>query len=167
MPVITVRRFDYDTLKNKLTADDKIVVLSCDSCARLSDGLGGKKALANLVDKLEADGFQVVYQKLLPAACSHDHLKGCLNDAEARAALEEANVVISLSCERGVQEADVVLPDLRAIRVTQTLGHGIFSPEHGAILTQPIEGLGLQTDDAEGMSIINAASLLGLHPGSF
>ena len=45
MPTLTVRLFEYDVLKAKLKPDDRILILSCDSCAKKSDGLGGQQAL--------------------------------------------------------------------------------------------------------------------------
>ena len=43
---VTVRLFEYETLKAKLKPEDRIVILSCDSCAKHSAGLGGGHLLA-------------------------------------------------------------------------------------------------------------------------
>lgn len=167
MPTITVRRFEYEALKARLTPDDRIVILSCDSCAKQSNGLGGEQGLGGLADKLAADGFKFVHRELLPAACSPEQLRDRLRDEAARKLFEEADVIIPLSCRAGVKTADEVLPDLRILRVTRTLGTGSFSPATGARLTQPLEGIGIEIDDAEGISVVEAAKRLGLYSGGF
>jgi len=45
MPTITVRQFDYEELRRRLDPGDRILILSCNACARQSDGLGGKEGL--------------------------------------------------------------------------------------------------------------------------
>jgi hypothetical protein len=167
MPTLTVRRFEYEALKARLKPDDRIAILSCDSCAKQSDGLGGEQGLESLADKLSADGFNVVSRELLPIACSLEQLTALLDDEGNRKLFEEVDVIVPLSCQRGIESAKDILPGLRIIRVTETLGTGSFSPEAGARLTEPLEGLGIEIDDAEGISLREAADRLDLHPGSF
>jgi len=164
---VAVRRFDYEALRAELTPNDRIVVLSCDSCARLSDGLGGEQGLAGLADKLTADGFQVSCREVLPIACSLEQLRSCIDDQANRQLFEEADVVIPLACQAGVEKAREALPGVRVLQVTETLGKGVFSPETGARLTEPIESTGLAVDAAKGMPLDEATDRLGLHAGSF
>lgn len=167
MPTITVRRFDYETLKTKLTPDDKILILSCDSCAKLSDGLGGEQGLNSLASKLAADGFNVIHRELLQVACSSDQLRQRLADETIRALFEYADVIIPLSCRAGIENAKEAVSEPRILVVTKTLGKGTFSPETGARLTEPLEGIEIEMDDEEDISLAEAANRLGLHSGSF
>ena len=167
MPTITVRRFEYEELKDKLKPDDRIVILSCDSCAKLSNGLGGEQGLKGLADKLVADGFKVIHRELLPAACSPDQLRSRLDDEANRKLFEEADVVIPLACQAGEKRLREILPDLRVLRVTKTLGKGSYSPETGARLTEPLDDVRLEINDPEGIPLGDAAERLGLHAGSF
>lgn len=167
MPTITVRRFEYEVLKAKLKPDDRIVILSCDSCAKQSDGLGGEQGLKSLADKLAADGFSVVHRELLPVACSPKQLRVCRDDEGNRKLFEEADVVIPLACRAGEKRVSEILPDIRFLRVTKTLGKGSFSPETGARLTEPRDDVRLEIDDPEGIPLGDAAERLGLHAGSF
>ncbi len=167
MPTISVRRFEYEALKAELRPDDRIVVLSCDSCAKQSNGLGGEQGLRSLADKLVADGFNVLHRELLPIACSPEQLRDRLQDEETRKLFAEADVIIPLSCQAGENRASELLPGLRILRVTRTLGKGSFSPETGARLTEPLADVGLGTDDPEGMPLSDAAERLGLHAGKF
>ena len=167
MPIMTVRRFEYEALKSKLTRTDRIVILSCDGCARQSDGLGGEQGLENLADKLEADGFHVVRREVLPIACSPEQLRDRLNDEAGAETLEQTDVVIPLACRMGIRKAEEILPGLRILRVTETLGKGTLSPDGSARLTEPLDDVGIDVDDAEGMPLPEAAARLGLFPGSF
>ena len=167
MPTITVRRLEYNGLKAELTREDGIVILSCDGCARESNGLGGAGGLASLADKLIADGFNVVHRELLLVACSALHIRVRLRDEDTQRVLERADVVIPLSCSAGVDRANEILPNLRILKVTETLGRGTHSPETGARLTEPGQGVEIEIDDAEGIPIAEAAARLGLYAGSF
>ena len=167
MPTITVRQFEYQELKAKLKPDDRIVIVSCNSCAKQSDGLGGEQGLKSLADKLEADGFSVVHRELLPIACSPKQLRARPDDKGNQKLFEEADIIIPLSCETGIENAKEIIPGLRILRVTKTLGKGSFSPEAGARLTEPLEGIGIEIDDPEGISLPEVADRLGLYSGSF
>ena len=167
MPTLTARRFTYEVLKGQLRPDDRIVIVSCDSCAKASNGLGGEEGLSSLADKLVADGFKVLHRELLPIACSPEQLMELLQDEATRQLFEEANVIIPLSCQAGEKRMSENLPGLRMLRVARTLGKGFSSPETGARLTEPLEGIALEIEDPEGISLDDAAARLGLHAGSF
>jgi len=167
MATLTARFFDYETLKTKLAPGSKVVVVSCDCCARLSDGLGGQVGLDRLADKLEADGFEVVRRELLPEACSAEELAERLEDKATAGAFAEADVVIPLACCAGIDLAGKEFGEDRLLVVTCTLGQGPCSPESGPRLTEPREGIEIQIDDPDGIPLADAAQRLGLFPGSF
>ena len=167
MPTISVRRFCYDTLKANLKPDDRIVIVSCDSCARQSDGLGGEDGLNSLADKLVADGFNVVHRQLLPVACSAHQLTDRLQEAPIRKLFEEADIVIPLSCQAGEERASQTLANIRILGVTRALDTGSVSPERGTRLTKALDGVEIEIDSPEGISTTDAAKQLGLYSGSF
>ena len=167
MPTLIARRFDYEELKAKLRPHDKIVILSCDSCAQKSNNVGGRQGLDSLADKLLADGFNVLRRELIPAACSAEQLKDRLQDEPTRRLFEEADVVIPLCCRMGEKKLIETSPALRILPVTRTLGKGSYSPETGARLTAPAEDVELQIDDPDGIALSDAARQLGLPDGSF
>ncbi len=167
MPILSVRLFDYETLKTKLKPTDRIVIASCDGCARLSADLGGATGLNNLADQLAADGFHVVHRALIHFACAPEHWEEHLADESVRALLEEADVIIPLACDAGEKLTHETLPGVTLLRVTKTLGKGAHAPETGARLTEPADDTPLDIDDPEGLPLNDAAKHLGLHPGSF
>ncbi len=167
MPTITVRLFEYETLKATLKPEDRIVILSCNSCAKQSDGLGGGQGLKSLADKLVADGFSVVHRELIPVACSATQLTARRDDEGNRRLFEEADVIIPLSCQAGIDTAKDVLTELKVISVTRTVGKGSYSSEAGARLTEPAEDIEIEIDDAGGVSLAEVADRLGLYSGNF
>ena len=164
---VTARRYTYVDLKTKLMPEERILVLSCDSCARLNNGLGGEEGAKRLMKQLMDDGFDVIHQELLNVACSPDELNGRLDNMKVRKLFEAADVIIPLSCSAGIERVEEAVPKLRILRVTETLGLGTYSPETGVHLTEPFPDIELEIDEEDGISLAEAAERLGLHTGSF
>lgn len=167
MPTITVRQFEYVELVRRLDPGDRILILSCNTCARQSEGLGGRKGLEILAGKLEADGFHVQHQELIPVACSPTQLSNRLQDENVRRLFQEADVIIPLACDAGNDRVKGTLPDIPVLSVTRTLGKGTCSPERGARLTEAAPDVEIEIRDPDGLPIAEAAKQLGFHSGSF
>ncbi len=165
MATLTLRLFDYETLRARLVSGSRIAILSCGSCARLSDGLGGAQGMSSLAEKLTADGFQVICREVLPIACARDALAS-LGEDENRL-LDEADAVIPLSCTAGIRRAGKRVSPERLCVVTRTVGKGTFTTETGARLTESAADAGLDVDTAEGLSLAEAAARLGLCAGGY
>lgn len=165
--IISVRRFEYETLKQQLKPDDKIVILSCNNCAKKCNGLGGRVGLKALGDKLDADGYNVTLRELCGVACSLDLIRKRANEEATRQFFEEADVIIPLSCEDGEDAAAMAFPHTRVLKVTKTLGIGWGSPTDGVRLTTPLAGVELKMNGPEGITIDEAAQQLGLPAGAF
>jgi len=165
--IISVRRMDYDTLKQELKPEDKIIILSCNNCAKKCKDLGGRAGLASLADKLEADGFNVILRELCGIACSVDLVRKRGVEEATKKFFDEADVIIPLSCEDGEDAAVLAFPQARVLKVTKTLGIGWGSPKEGVRLTDPLAGVDLQIDGPQGITIDDAAERLGLFAGGF
>jgi hypothetical protein len=165
--IISVRRYDYDTLKKELNPEDKIVILSCNNCAKKCKGLGGRAGLKSLGDKLQADGYNVIHRELCGIACSLDLVRKRAKEESNKKFFAEADVIIPLSCEDGEDAAIMAFPHARILKVTKTLGIGWGSPKEGVRLTTPLAGVDLKADGPAGITIDEAAEQLGLLPGGF
>ena len=165
--IISVRRYDYETLKKDLSPEDKIVILSCNNCAKKCKGLGGRAGLKSLGDKLDADGYNVTLRELCGIACSVDLVRKRTKEASTQKFFADADVIIPLSCEEGEDAAMIAFPHARVLKVTKTLGIGWGSPKEGVRLTTPVAGVDLKTDAPTGITIDEAAKQLGLLPGGF
>ena len=167
MATISARRYEYEELRNKLQPDDRIVIVSCDCCARLCDGLGGEQGMTSLAGKLEGDGYNVVHRQLVSEACSDDPKLNPLHDVSARKLFEDADVILPLSCQSGENRTRSDFPDLRLLRVTKTLGTGSFTSETGARLKESLEDVQIEIGDPDGIPLAEAARRLGLYSGSY
>jgi len=165
--IISVRRYDYDTLKKDLDPEDKIVILSCNNCAKKCKGLGGRAGLKSLGVKLEADGFNVTHRELCGVACSLDLVRKRAKEESTKRFFAEADVIIPLSCEDGEDAAMMAFPHARVLKVTKTIGIGWGSPKEGVRLTTPLAGVDVKAKDPAGITIDEAAEQLGLPAGGF
>ena len=165
--IISVRRIEYDGLKEQLSPEDKIIVMSCNNCAKKCKGLGGRPGLASLSDKLEADGFNVIHRELCGISCSVDLNRRRAKEESTSKFFEDADVIIPLACEEGEEAAAFAFPDKRVMKVTKTLGAGWGSPSVGVRLTNPVADVDLKIEDPQGITIDDAAAQLGLYAGGF
>lgn len=154
-------------LKEKLSPEDRIVVFSCNNCAKKCKDLGGRPGMKALSDKLEAHGFNVIHRELCGIACSLDMVRKRATDEATRGFFEQADVIIPLSCEDGEDAIHHVWPDKKVLKVTRTIGLGWASPKAGVRLVQPLAGIPLEMPSPEGITIDQAAEELGLPAGAF
>ncbi len=165
--IISVRKFEYEELEKQLGADDKIIVFSCNNCAKKCNGLGGRVGLAALADRLEADGHNVILRELCGIACSLDMIRRRGTDEATAQQFADADVIIPLACEDGEHAVAYAFPHARVIEVTKTLGIGWGSPQAGVRLCVPLSGIDLPQTGPEGMTIQQAADHVKLPCGSF
>ena len=164
MATISARKLDYETLKSKLNPGDAIAIVSCDCCARLSAGLGGRDSMDRLAARLEADGFRVIRKSLPTEACYPEALAQCADPNEVT---ETPTVVIPLACEVGEDVVARAMDPIPVLRISKTPGRGHDVPGKGMCLTEPHPDIPLDIDPDEGMPIDEAAKRLGLFPGGF
>ncbi len=165
--IISLRLFEYPELRAQLQPADRVVVLSCNNCAKKCKGMGGRVGMAALADKLEADGVEVVWRELCGVACSVDLIRRRANEEATRPAFEQATAIIPLACEDGEEAVAHVFPDKKVLRVTKTLGCGWGSPKVGVRLVKALHGVPLEIDFPEGITIDEAAQRLELYAGAF
>jgi hypothetical protein len=165
--ILSVRRKSYAELAESLDKDAKIIVLSCNNCAKKCLGLGGRVGLAALADKLDRDGFNVIRRELIGFACSVDLVgKRAVEDA-TKQWFAEADVILTLACEDGEIAVKNAFPEAQVPSLNQTLGIGWGSPQCGVRLTHTLSGIDLDIPLPEGMPLAEAAEKLGFESGSF
>jgi hypothetical protein len=165
--ILSARLFEYDELKKKLKKDEKIIVFSCNNCAKKCDGLGGRVGLKALCDKLEADGFNVTRRELCGIACSLDMIEERAQNEATAKVFEQADVIIPLSCEDGEHAIHHVFPHVKIVRVTKTIGIGWASPQEGVRLTDVLAGVPVKVPGPQGITLKQAADQLKLPVGAF
>jgi hypothetical protein len=105
----------YEEIIKKLDKkEDKIAIISCNTCARTC-GNGGINKLNELGFRLIRDGYNVSDEAVVLYACSEPILR------EAKLNLE-ANTIIVLSCSAGWSCFTRNYPDKKVLKVTEDIG---------------------------------------------
>ena len=105
----------YEEIIKKLDKkEDKIAIISCNTCARTC-GNGGLNKLNELGLRLIRDGYYVTDEAIVLYACSEPMLR------EAKLDLE-ANTIIVLSCSAGWSCFTRNFPDKKVLKVTEDIG---------------------------------------------
>ncbi|NLX47903.1 MAG: hypothetical protein GXY70_07035 [Euryarchaeota archaeon] len=163
--IISLRRFSYDDLVGQLSKDDKIIIFTCNVCIKFCD-IGGRTRAHQLAEKLRSDGYNVIREENIGAACILDLVEKRKTDAATAKAFEEATVILPLTCEDGFDNISYAFPNAKVISVTKTVGIGVFSTDKGMTLTVPFEttGLGINID---GYPLSEVAEKLGCYAGPY
>lgn len=157
--ICSLRTTDIDGLCARLDPHARIAIISCDKCARQSDGLGGQSGMDSLAQALESRGFSVAARILCAEACVAEKLARAVADPETKAALENSTVILPLACANSTKSIASV-SDLPRETIVESIGAGEWSPETGAILKWPHEGSLLSVDEKTGMPLRDAARAL-------
>jgi uncharacterized protein YjhX (UPF0386 family) len=105
----------YDKIIKKLDKkEDKIAIISCNTCARTC-GNGGLNKLNELGLRLIRDGYYVTDEVVILYACSEPILR------EAKLDLD-ANTIIVLSCSAGWACFTRNFADKKVVKVTDDIG---------------------------------------------
>lgn len=113
----------YENIKSQLSKNDRIAVITCNSCVRFC-GTGGVDKMEMLASKLRKDGYVVSDEITVVAACLHDHVRNARLSGGVTAA-------IVLACEAGWASVKLRLKDKKVIKATKTMGLVIVDREKG------------------------------------
>lgn len=113
----------YKQIRDQLKKNDRIAVITCNTCPRFS-GSGGVEKMEELASKLRKDGFTVTDQVVLTAACINDYIMNTRLSGGLTAA-------VVLACEAGWSSVKQRLPDKNVVKGTETLGLVIVDRNKG------------------------------------
>jgi hypothetical protein len=94
--MMIVRNTDYEEVLNAARGR-KVAIWTCNTCARLCNGIGGQQAADRLSEKLRMDGVDVRSSVSTSAACLMSKV-----NAKTTEIPKDADIVISLTCDTGV-----------------------------------------------------------------
>lgn len=114
--MIITEQKPYGMIRTQLTKEDKISIVSCNTCVRICE-TGGEKAMNELADKLSKDGFTVLNKDLIGAACDFDQIK----DKKVG-----GNAIIVLACDAGIYNLKKLFPEKKIIPALDTIGLGVW-----------------------------------------
>jgi len=163
--IISLRAVSYEDLKAQISTDDKIMLLSCNTCV-VACGVGGMQKMTSLANMLEADGYKVLGKDLVSIGCTTNLIQRHRDDIKKRHNYEEATVIIPLICENGLEAVQTVFHDKKVISITKTAGVGNFTSMGSIVLTHPFESTGMELN-SEGYELSEVAEKLGLYEDFF
>jgi len=104
----------YGMIKSQLDKNDKISLVSCNSCVKFCE-TGGEEKMREMSGRLKKDGFQVVDTDLIGVACDLDQVKKETFDGD---------VIIVFACEAGIHNIKKLAGDKKIIAALDTVGIG-------------------------------------------
>jgi len=94
---------DYPELLEELRGK-KVVIWTCNTCARLCNGMGGDEAAEKMAASLRRDGIDVKGVLSTSASC----LRGKVRKSEDRSILDEADILLTMTCYIGSSNAGAI-----------------------------------------------------------
>jgi NADP-reducing hydrogenase subunit HndD len=163
--IISLRSLSYENLKKQLMPDDKIVIISCDTCVKAC-GIGGLTMMSRLEEMLETDGYNILGKDLISIGCAVNLVERHRTDEKKKEMYDAATVIIPLICEDGLLGVKYVFKDKKVICMAKTVGIGNFTMDRGTVLTHPFESTGLPKN-SNGYALSEVAEKLNLFSGFF
>ena len=121
--IMMARDRDYEQLRGELRGE-RVLIWTCNTCARLSGGIGGSESAEKLMDALRGDGIDVVGVCYTSASCIMGKVRA-KGDPEM---ILGCDTVLSLTCDVGAFCAGEVFgkPVMNPI---VTLGPGLIGED--------------------------------------
>lgn len=94
--MIIRRGMDYPELRDSLRGK-RVAIWTCNTCARLCNGIGGSESAERLASKLRNDGVSAMCVISIPASCIMPKVAEKTDDA----VLGMCDVILALSCDVG------------------------------------------------------------------
>jgi hypothetical protein len=115
----------YDDLLKDI-AGRNVHVWTCNTCARLCYGLGGRESAERLARRLREDDVNIVGVSAVPASCIESSIR--------KAAVPDvADLILSLTCDIGAKCAGDVFGK-KVLNPVTTFGQGMISEDRGPVL---------------------------------
>ncbi len=132
--MVMVRDRDYSELLQELKCK-KVAIWTCNTCARLSDGVGGSEAAIRLGDKLRDDGVDVVWIGHTSASCVEKKVIEASREMEGN-----PDAVVVLTCNIGSVLAAKIF-DIPAINPISILGQGYIGENREIFIVDENNGV--------------------------
>jgi len=104
----------YEEITAQLSRDDRIAVITCNTCVRVCD-TGGEEIMPEFARRLRADGFRVCDEAVVTVACHADYIRDAMAASDATAA-------VVMACEVGWIAVAQHMGDRKVVRACTTSG---------------------------------------------
>ncbi|MDO5862394.1 MAG: hypothetical protein Q4Q58_06355 [Thermoplasmata archaeon] len=152
--IIMARDRDYPDLLEGVRGG-RVLVWTCNTCARLCRGLGGREAAEGLASRLSADGAEVSGVVSSSACCL---MSKALSMAESA---PEHDLILALCCDMGARNASAATGS-PVLNPVVTFGPGYLDEDGNPRVASVVCGTTVVDESVE-----EAASRSGCSPGPF
>ncbi len=152
--IIMARDRGYDELLPDLRGR-RVLIWTCNTCARLCGGLGGKDAADALAERLSGDGVEVVGTVSSSACC---FMSKASRMAESKG---DCDLVLALCCDMGARNASVVT-GMEVLNPVVTFGAGYLDSDGTPHVASVICGRTVRDEPIQ-----DVAEQSGSHVGPF
>ena len=125
----------YSELRDSLIGK-KVVIWTCNTCARLCYDVGGKESAERLASALKEDGIDILGVLDTSASC----LEGKVRSKYDEELFGKADMVLSLTCNIGALCAKRVFGK-EVLNPLATIGAGFADENRTVFVTQDIDGI--------------------------
>ena len=126
--LIVSRTVDYSGLLDMLRGK-RVAIWTCNTCARLCNGIGGKESAERLAAQLRKDGINVLSVISVAASCIMDKVAEASEDRLAGM----CDVIVTLVCDVGSNCASMCF-DKEIVNPVDTLGYGYLDENRMPVL---------------------------------
>ena len=126
--LIMSRSMDYPELLGMLKGK-RVAIWTCNTCARLCNGIGGSDSCERLAKKLSDDGVTIIKVVSTSAACLEDKVIGKKDEILSG----QPDIVLSMTCCAGDSNAKKVF-GMETINPITTHGFGILAADGTPVL---------------------------------
>jgi hypothetical protein len=103
-----------ETIKKQLNRNDRISLVSCNSCVRFCQ-TGGLEEMKKVAKKLQKEGYNVIDMDLIGAACDLGQIKKEEFDGD---------VIIAFTCDAGIYNLEKLVKNKKIVPALKTTGIG-------------------------------------------
>lgn len=129
--LIIARSMDYSELST-LLQKKKVLVWTCNTCAKLCNRLGGLESCEKLAKRLFQDGVEIVGTVAVSASCLESHVIGKRSIIECN----RSDVILSITCSIGSKIVEKVF-NQKTINPITTYGWGYLANDGEPVLVTP------------------------------
>ena len=122
------RSMEYPQLRDRLRGK-RVAIWTCNTCARLCNGVGGKDSAERLAAQLRKDGVDVLSVISVSASCIMDKVREASEDRIAAM----CDTVVTLVCDVGSRCAAMCF-DKEIVNPVETLGQGYLDENRVPVL---------------------------------
>ena len=122
------RSEDYPDLLRELSGK-KVAIWTCNTCARLCNGIGGTESSERLAERLRDDGIEVTGVHSTSASC----LDRKVLDKKDEVISGDPDVILSMTCSIGASRASEAF-GIRVVNPMVTFGYGYLTEEGVPVL---------------------------------